>query len=132
MSVDKCQIIDDGIYLMTNGQKVIWKAAPALSPVVYPFLSHNYSGMFDNTSTGKSTNMSLQIITQQQQNFTGIFGDATPLNGTVGSDNSIQFTITDSKGAPIKFSGTVNIDGSLSGTYTASAGGMGTWKVSPA
>ncbi len=49
--------------------------------------------------------------------------------GSFGSDNSIQFTVTDCRGTTIKFSGTVNIDGSLSGSYSASSGGMGTWRM---
>lgn len=122
-----------GTYTVTsNGQKGTWKATPAADPVVYPTLSHNYSGNYNNAATGKSGSLSLQIVTQNQQNFNGVADNALTVNGTVGSDNSIQFTGTDSKGATIKFTGTVNIDGSLSGTYTASVGGMGTWKVSPA
>ncbi|MBA2285745.1 MAG: hypothetical protein H0W02_09695 [Ktedonobacteraceae bacterium] len=121
-----------GTYTANNGQHGTWKAEPATSPVIYPVLSQRYTGSFHNSSTGKDGNITLQVITQDQKNFTGTFLSVDPVNGTVGSDNSIQFAITDGKGGQIKFNGTVNIDGSLSGTYTATAGGTGTWKMSPA
>ncbi|MEO6889802.1 MAG: hypothetical protein ABI456_10865 [Ktedonobacteraceae bacterium] len=120
-----------GTYTVGNGQHGTWKAEPATSPVVYPVLRQKYAGSFHNNSTGKSDNITLEIITQDQKNFTGTFLGVDPVNGTVGSDNSIQFAISDGKGGQIKFNGTVNIDGSLSGTYTATAGGTGTWKMSP-
>ncbi len=128
--VDK-QGVMSGTYSINNGQKGTWKASPATSPVLYPLLFANYSGNFNNTSTGKSGVMTLAIITQNQQHFAGTFDTSISVNGTVGSDNSIQFTGADSKGGPIVFTGTVNIDGSLNGTYKASSGGTGTWKVTP-
>lgn len=118
-----------GTYSLSDGQKGTWKAEPAASPVIYPLLFANYSGNYDNTATGKTGTMTLKVITQNQQSFTGMFDTSTAANGTVGTDNSIQFTITDSNGSPISFSGTVNVDGSLSGTYKANSGGFGTWKV---
>ena len=121
-----------GTYTVNNGQKGTWKATPAISPVLYPLLFHRYAGSFTNNSTHKTDNFTLQIITQNQQNFTGLFDGSLSFDGTVGSDNSIQFTVTDTQGTSIKFSGTVNVDGSLSGPYTANSGAMGTWRVTPA
>ncbi len=120
-----------GTYSINDGQKGTWKASPATSPVIYPLLFANYSGNFNNTATGKSGTMTLVIITQNQQNFTGMFDTSISVTGTVGTDNSIQFTGADSNGGPVAFSGTVNVDGSLNGTYKASSGGAGTWKVTP-
>lgn len=120
-----------GTYTINNGQKGTWKASPAASPVIYPLLFANYSGNFDNTATGKTGTMTLKIITQSQQNFTGMFDSSISVNGTVGTDNTIQFTGADSNGGPVVFNGTVNIDGTLNGTYKASSGGAGTWKVTP-
>ena len=121
-----------GTYTVNNGQKGTWRATPATAPVLYPLLYQKYAGTYTNNSTHKSGNMTLQIITQNQQNLTGVYDNSLPFDGTVGSDNSIQFTITDAKGISIKFSGQVTIDGSLSGTIsTAQSGVIGTWKVIP-
>jgi hypothetical protein len=121
-----------GTYVVHNGQKGTWRASPAIAPVLYPLLFHKYAGSFTNNSMHKTDNFTLEIITQNQQNFTGLFDGSLSFDGTVGSDNSIQFTITDAKGTSIKFSGAVNIDGSLSGPYTANSGVTGTWRVTPA
>jgi hypothetical protein len=120
-----------GTYVISNGQKGTWKAAPNPAPLVYPLLFTNYSGNFYNNSTAKSGVMTLMIVTQNQKNFTGMFDSTNSVIGTVGTDDSIQFVGTDSKGAPITFNGTVNVDGSLNGTYRASDSVTGTWKVTP-
>ncbi len=122
-----------GTYSVNNGQGGTWEVASATAPVVYPILFANYSGTFANNANGQSGTISLANKSQDQQNFTGNFlisGVSYPMTGTVGSDNSIQFSITPN-GATIKFVGSVNTDGSLSGTYTATTGGNGTWKVTP-
>ncbi len=122
-----------GTYSVSNDQGGTWEVTSAVAPVVYPILFANYSGTFANTANGQSGAISLANKSQDQQNFTGNFlvsGVSYPLTGTVGSDNSIQFTITPN-GATIKFVGSVNTDGSLSGTYTATTGGNGTWKLLP-
>ena len=121
-----------GNYTVNNGQKGMWRATPSTNPVLYPLLFHNYKGSFTNNSTHKTDNFTLQIITQNQQNFTGTFDNSLSFDGTVGSDNSIQFTVTDAQGTSIKFTGTVNVDGSLSGPYTANSGVTGTWRETPA
>ena len=105
----------------------------AVAPVVYPILFANYSGTFANTANGQSGAISLANKSQDQQKLYGKFsrlGCLLSFDGTVGSDNSIQFTITPN-GATIKFVGSVNTDGSSSGTYTATTGGNGTWKLLP-
>jgi len=129
-SIDKQKAMS-GTYSITNGQKGTWKVSSATSPVLYPLLFANYSGNFNNTATGKSGTMTLTIVTQNQQNFTGEFDASIPIKGTVGTDNSIQFTGADDKGNPVVFTGTVNVDSSLNGTYKAVSGGAGTWKVTP-
>ena len=121
-----------GAYTVSNGQQGTWKANKSANPVVYPILYHNYSGSFLNTKTNQSANITIQITTQNQQSFTGMFAAAIAMTGTVGSDNSIQFSIKDAKGVSTKFTGTVNIDGSLSGTFASASGGAGTWNVAPA
>ena len=120
-----------GTYTVSNGQKGTWEAVSAVSPVAYPLLFPNYTGTFHNNAVNKDYSMTLEIVTQDQQNFSGTCYSTAPMNGTFEDDNSLQFTATASNGASVTFSGTVNVDGSLSGTYRASDGVTGTWKVSP-
>jgi len=121
----------NGTYTISNGQRGTWKAASATSPVAYPLLYANYKGNLHNNSTNKDATISLAIVTQDQQSFTGLYDNAISLNGTFGDKNSLQFTVTDNNGVPIVFKGTDNVDGSLSGTYLANNGVTGTWKVLP-
>jgi hypothetical protein len=91
--------------------------------------------------------MSLNQIRQQGTNISGYFsvGPALigngPFNGTISADNKIQFTIPSSVGfLPLLFQGSIQSTGSITGTYCSArnnqcdytAGGYGSWNVSPA
>lgn len=76
------------------------------------------------TSVGTSATLFL-TFTQNQQQISGnmaLGSDPTgngPLTGTVGTDNSLRFTVTPSDGLSIiNMSGTVSPQNTLSGTYS--------------
>jgi len=92
--------------------------------------------------------MSLNQIQQQSANISGNFSvgpglvGSGPFNGTVTVGRNVQFTVPSFATGflPLLFQGTIQPDGSISGTYCSArnnqcdytAGGYGTWSVSPA
>lgn len=94
----------------------------------YPHLASSYQGMMQNTTIGGSTTFTLTIIQDQQlisgreTLSPGLLVGSGPLSGTVGTDNSIHFTVTsdDGSNAVTTFTGTVS-QNTLSGTYSVSA-----------
>jgi eukaryotic-like serine/threonine-protein kinase len=122
-------------------------ATPTTVPPGYPQVAGTHNGTVDNTNSNQTANMTLSL----NQNAGQISGNVTisgPLlgsgsiyNGSVGTNNSIQFTVTGYAGlAPLLFRGTVNTDGSMNGSYCSidstgncnpSVGGQGTWHMVP-
>lgn len=122
-----------GTYSVSNNQGGSWSMKAKKTPDVYPILYAKYSGTFYNNANSKTGAITLLPKTQDQQNFSGDFqtnGTTIAFTGTVGTDNSLQFSFT-SSGTTIKFVGSDNTDGSLGGTFTSTAGGNGTWRVTP-
>ena len=106
----------------------------------YPQLSASYTGnVHNNTVNVTSTFTFTGVVEDAQGNISGNAHVSSPLagsgpfKGSVGTDKSIQFTITpnDNSGvSSINCIGTVQSDGTLSGTYTVSGTGeTGTWQV---
>jgi len=113
----------------------------------YPNLDNQYVGSIHNTPGNRDGTMTLSNIHQNGTTIggtlmltNGLSGTATFTNGTVTSNNTVQFEVTPyTQYPPLLFQGQVNTDGSLTGTYCSvqgnacnyAAGGYGTWKVSP-
>lgn len=109
----------------------------------YPHLASSYQGTIQNTA-GTSATLFL-AFTQNQQQISGKMtlssGQATgsgSLTGTVGTDNSLRFTVTSDDGlSTINMSGTISPQNTLSGTYTLHYTAQilpdqaGTWQASP-
>jgi eukaryotic-like serine/threonine-protein kinase len=122
---------------------------PTTSMTNHPTLASAYNGtILDRYTTPPTgTSMSLNQVRQQGANISGYFSVGPglsgngPFNGTVSVDHKIQFTAPGSAGfPPLLFQGTVQPNGSISGTYCSArndqcdytAGGYGSWNVSPA
>ena len=106
----------------------------------YPVLAGSYAGNVHNNTVNITSAFTLTDVVQDAQgNISGNAHVSSPLagsgpfKGSVGTDKSIQFTITpnDNSGvSSINCIGTVQTDGTLSGTYTVSGTGeTGTWQV---
>ncbi len=120
------------------------KPTPALT---YPNLDNQYVGGIHNTPGNIDGTMTLTNVHQNGANIggtliltNGLSGTATFTNGTVASNNTLQFEVAPyTQYPPLLFQGRVNADGSLTGTYCSvqgnqcndAAGGYGTWKVLP-
>ncbi|GCE12088.1 serine/threonine protein kinase [Tengunoibacter tsumagoiensis] len=125
-------------------------AVPTTPPASYPILAGGYGGTINDRYTDPATSVSMALQNVQQQSGTlsgylllgnGLLGSSN-FTGTVGSDNSISFTVP-SPGSgllPLLFQGSVQSDRSISGTYCSyrgqgqcdkSAGGWGDWTVRP-
>ncbi len=111
-----------------------------------PALAPTYTGRIHN-SVGVDTSMTLTSVAQNGGNFSGYFtvgpqllGNG-PFNGTIDAKGNLQFVVQGYRGnAPLLFTGSVQSNGDLAGDYcsidntghcNASAGGAGTWQVSP-
>lgn len=114
-----------------------------LQPASYPHLSSSYLGTVYDTTYNKSGNLSL-FFSQNQQAISGtakVFAnglmDSGNFTGTVGTDDTLQFTVTFSSGGVSKIVGTISSQNTLSGTYTTtypngiSPNHQGTWEASP-
>ena len=110
------------------------------STPTYPMLRAAYAGnVYNNIVNITSTFTLTDIVEDAQGTISGNTHIGSPLvgsgpfKGSVGTDKSVQFTITpnDNSGvSSINCIGTVQTDGLLSGTYTVSATGeKGTWQV---
>ncbi len=113
----------------------------------YPNLDNQYVGGIHNTPGNIDGTMTLTNVHQNGATIggtliltNGLSGTATFTNGTVASNNTLQFEVTPyTQYPPLLFQGRVNTDGSLTGTYCSvqgnqcndAAGGYGTWKVLP-
>jgi len=109
----------------------------------YPHLASSYHGSLQ-TATGTSAALFL-TFTQNQQQISGRMtlssGQITgggALTGTVGTDNSLRFTVTSDDGlTTIDMSGTISPQNTLSGTYSShytlqsTLDQTGTWQASP-
>ena len=120
------------------------KPTPAPS---YPSVDDQYSGSIHNTPGNIDGTMTLTNVHQSGPTIggtliltNGLSGTATFTNGTVTSNNTLQFEVTPYIQYPsLFFQGHINADGSLTGTYCSvqanqcnyAAGGYGTWKVYP-
>ena len=90
----------------------------------YPQLASSYQGTMQNTTTDGSSTLTL-TFTQEGQAISGIMtlglgltGSGT-FTGTVGTDNSIKFTVTSyDRLTVINLTGSVTSQNALSGTYT--------------
>jgi len=112
----------------------------------YPHLASSYQGSMHNTTIGTTATLTLTSIMQNQQIISGTMtlgpglqGSGT-FTGTVGLDNSIQFTVTsdDGSNAILNLTGFIHSQNTLSGTYSGSnidVSGLvqmqtGTWEAS--
>lgn len=115
----------------------------APTPVTYPTLAVQYSGVIHNTTYNLTATLAFTSILQNQNNFngnvivgkgTGLGGDG-PITGVVQSNGAISFTDTISDGCCqatiLMFVGTLHSDGSMSGTYSTDLNEQGTWQVTP-
>ncbi len=113
---------------------------------VFPQLVTSYAGTIHNTPANVSTSMTLSQIQQNGASMSGQLALGQGLlagsnaNGTVSHSSSIEFTVSNGSLAPLLFQGQIQSNGSISGTYCSyqgsqqcdqSAGGYGTWSVSP-
>ncbi len=123
--------------LATNGSTSTVKYTSALT---YPKLAPAYAGNVHNNTVNITSAFTLtNVVEDAQGNISGnaLIGSpltgSGPFKGSVGTDKSIQFTITpsDNSGTPsIRCIGTVQTDGSLSGTYTIpNTNETGTWQA---
>jgi predicted Ser/Thr protein kinase len=121
---------------------------PTLTPSPDPKLVGSYSGNISDQYTDPPTNTTMSL-TQVSQNGTNISGTMTlgpalqgsgSFTGSVSAGNAIQFLVAGAYGhLPLFFQGQIQSDGSMSGSYCSyqnghcdrSAGGYGTWSVSP-
>ena len=114
-----------------------------LQPASYPHLSSIYGGTASDTTYNTSGNLSL-FFSQNQQTISGtakVFANGLIASGnfigTVGTDETLQFTVTFSTGGISKFVGTISSQNTLSGTYTTTypnglfPNHQGTWQASP-
>ena len=82
-----------------------------------------------NTTVGESTTFTLtllqdqQLISGRETLSPGLLVGSGPFSGTVGTDNSIHFTVTadDGSNAVTTFTGSITSQNTLSGTYSARA-----------
>ncbi len=123
------------------------KPKPTPAPPTYPHLDSQYSGGIHNTPGNIDGSMTLTNVRQNGANISGtliltngLSGTASFTNGTVKSNNTLQFVVVPyTQYPPLLFQGRVNADGSLTGTYCSvqnnqcnyAAGGYGTWRVLP-
>ncbi len=122
-------------------------AAPTQqASTAFPQLVTSYVGTIHNTPANVSTSMTLSQI---QQNGASVDGQlalgqgliaGSNAIGTVSHSNTIEFTVSSGSLAPLLFQGQIQSNGSITGTYCSyqgnqqcsqSAGGYGTWSVSP-
>lgn len=110
---------------------------------LYPHLASYYQGTLQNTTSGGTTILILTIV-QNQQNISGRMTlgpgwiGSGPFTGTVGTDNSISFTVTadDGSSAVTKMTGSVTPQNTLSGSFsghsplTILSDQHGTWEAS--
>ncbi len=120
------------------------KPTPAPS---YPSVDNQYSGSIHNTPGNIDGTMTLTNVHQNGSTISGtmtltngLSGTAPFTNGTIASNNTVQFEVTPyTQYPPLLFQGRMNADGSLTGTYCSvqgnqcnyAAGGYGTWRVYP-
>lgn len=115
-----------------------------------PVLTSTYTGQLHDVDGSIDASMSLENVSQQQQNIHGDFRVGPTLRGNgpfvglVNAKSAIQFTVQSTDAsvlAPLFFSGSIHPDGSLSGQYCSldntghcnpAVGGYGTWIVRPA
>src|SRR6266516_2130811 len=104
----------------------------------FPNIQGTYTGSFQSTSASSSSQMTLDIVQQNQQDFGGTctLGSTnfTIHNGTVDTSGNIQFSIdaTDSNGnnVTVTFTGTAQSSGGWQGSFSDTGGGQGTWSAS--
>jgi serine/threonine protein kinase len=139
VSIGGIVVIVSGLILFLTSSH----SGPLYSGPSYPHLASSYQGTIRN-ATGTSAALFL-TFTQNQQQISGRMtlssGQAAgggSLTGTVGTDNSLRFTVTADDGlSTIDMSGTVSPQNTLSGTYRAHYTGQilpdqtGTWDASP-
>lgn len=112
-------------------------------------LANTYTGTIHDNHGDINTSMTLDSVSQHQQNIVGDFRVDAPLNGngpftgTVNTDFAIQFTVHShdpGAHAPLFFSGQIQKNGAMSGQYCSldatnqcnpAVGGYGTWSVQP-
>jgi serine/threonine protein kinase len=124
-------------------QATLTSTSGSTNGLSYPHLSSSYSGTAYDTTYQKSANLSFSI-SQNQQAISGTakvsangLMDSGNVTGTVGTDETLQFTVTFASGGVSKFVGTISSQKTLSGTYTTtypngiSPNHQGTWEVSP-
>lgn len=114
-------------------------------PGGYPDVAGTHNGTIHNTPADQSASMQMSINQKSGSisgNITlgpGLLGTG-PFTGSVGQNQSIQFTDPVSGHATLQFSGKIASDGSMNGTYCSlnssnacdnNAGGYGTWKLDP-
>ena len=114
-----------------------------LQSASYPHLSSSYTGTVHDTTYQTSGTLSLSF-TQNQQEINGTANvvangltSSGSFSGTVGTDDTLQFTVTFSSGGISRIVGTISSQNTLSGTYTTTyPNGIlpsheGTWEASP-
>ena len=103
-------------------------------------LARSYQGTItDEDALNTTSAMFLCAVTQSGNNITGevklsLFSGSGPFTGTIGSDNSVRFSIinADDGYGPSDFNGFINPDGSMSGRYiNHSLNHRGSWQVKP-
>lgn len=133
-----------GIIIVGGGW--IFSIVLAHGSLAYPHLASSYQGIVQNTTAGESSLFTLTIVQDQQaisgreQVGPGLLAGSGPFTGTVGTDNSIHFTVNadDGSNAVTTFTGSITSQNTLSGTYTThfSYPGLGnqtqtgTWEAS--
>ncbi len=118
-------------------------------PPRLPVLANSYTGTIHDNLGSIDTTMSLNSMSQQQQNIRGNFrvypplSGNGPLTGTVNASSAIQFIVYSSDPsarAPLFFTGQIQANGAMGGQYCSldstghcnhAVGGYGTWFVQP-
>lgn len=118
-------------------------------PSSIPALVNTYTGTIHDNNGDITTSMSLNGVSQRQQNIAGNFRVDAPLSGngpftgTVNANSAIQFIVRShdpGARAPLFFSGQIQKNGAMSGQYCSlnassqcdpAVGGYGTWSVQP-
>ena len=118
---------------------IVFAVFRANSPT-YPMLASAYAGSVHNNTVNMTGTFTLtNVVEDAQGNISGnvLIGaplaGSGPFKGSVGTDKSIQFTITPSDNSgvsSIHCTGNVQADGSLIGIYTVSnTAETGTWQA---
>lgn len=143
--------------ITATGSQQLVATTPTIQPTnspsqtvtaTYPSLTMRYNGTISNKFTTPSTDTSMSLSQLQQDGAvirgyfsvgSGLVGNGN-FNGTVTTDNKIQFLVpSSSELLPLFFTGQIQKDGSISGSYCSyqdnscdyTGGGHGAWHVIP-